>query len=95
MERLTETVENFPTYVGRLNPYKVGLVAGELCAPPNTEYSSRDIIREIMTTLAAYEDTGLTPTDISTIRNELCLKCGRYKMAHEGSCNGCRWKKGE
>ena len=28
-------------------------------------------------------------------RNELCLKCGRYKTAHEGSCDGCRWKKGE
>lgn len=25
-------------------------------------------------------------------RNELCLRCGQYKTAHEGSCNGCRWK---
>lgn len=28
-----------------------------------------------------------------TLRNELCLKCGRYKTAHEGSCEGCRWKR--
>lgn len=27
-----------------------------------------------------------------TCRNELCLKCERYKMAHEGYCDGCRWK---
>ena len=45
--------------------------------------------------LAAYEDTGLSPADIADIRNELCLKCGRYKTAHEGSCDGCRWKKGD
>ena len=25
-------------------------------------------------------------------QNELCLKCGEYKTAHLGSCNGCRWK---
>ena len=25
-------------------------------------------------------------------RNELCLKCGEYKEAHKGACNGCRWK---
>ena len=42
--------------------------------------------------LAAYEDTGLSPADIADLRNELCLKCGRYKTAHEGSCDGCRWK---
>jgi FtsZ-binding cell division protein ZapB len=29
------------------------------------------------------------------LRNELCLKCGRYKTAHKGACDGCRWKKGE
>lgn len=25
-------------------------------------------------------------------RNELCLKCGAYHKAHEGACDGCRWK---
>lgn len=24
-------------------------------------------------------------------RNELCLKCGNYKQAHNGACDGCRW----
>ena len=45
--------------------------------------------------LAAYEDTGLTPSDIADLRNELCLRCGQYKAAHIGACDGCRWKKGE
>ena len=25
-------------------------------------------------------------------RNELCLKCGLYHDAHNGACDGCRWK---
>jgi hypothetical protein len=25
-------------------------------------------------------------------RNELCLKCGLYHNAHNGACDGCRWK---
>ena len=25
-------------------------------------------------------------------RNELCLKCGRYREAHKGVCDGCKWK---
>ena len=25
--------------------------------------------------------------------NELCCKCGNYREAHNGACNGCRWKK--
>lgn len=24
-------------------------------------------------------------------RNELCQKCGRYREAHKGACDGCRW----
>ena len=24
--------------------------------------------------------------------NELCQYCGKYKKAHEGACDGCRWK---
>lgn len=31
--------------------------------------------------------------EIDTLRNELCLKCGNYKLAHKGACNGCRWRR--
>ena len=31
--------------------------------------------------------------EIDALRNELCLKCGNYMLAHEGACNGCRWRK--
>lgn len=25
--------------------------------------------------------------------NELCYMCGKYREAHNGACDGCRWKK--
>ena len=31
--------------------------------------------------------------EIDALRNELCLKCGNYTLAHEGACNGCKWRK--
>ena len=31
---------------------------------------------------------------LADARNELCQKCGTYKYAHKGACDGCRWKKG-
>lgn len=30
--------------------------------------------------------------DLKDCRNELCLKCGNYREAHNGACDGCRWK---
>ena len=31
--------------------------------------------------------------EIDALRNELCLKCGNYTLAHEGACNGCRLRR--
>ena len=30
--------------------------------------------------------------ELDAMRNELCYKCGNYREAHNGACNGCRWK---
>lgn len=34
----------------------------------------------------------VTGSDFRDCRNELCLRCGQYKTAHLGSCDGCRWR---
>ena len=31
--------------------------------------------------------------EIDALRNELCLKCGSYKLSNKGACNGCRWRR--
>lgn len=30
--------------------------------------------------------------ELRACRNELCLRCGNYKEAYKGACDGCRWK---
>ena len=32
-------------------------------------------------------------SELATMRNELCYKCGNYEQAHNGWCDHCRWKK--
>lgn len=32
--------------------------------------------------------------EVRHCRNELCLKCGSYREAHKGACNGCRFRHG-
>ena len=31
-------------------------------------------------------------SELHTIKNELCQYCGKYKQAHEGACDGCKWR---
>ena len=33
-----------------------------------------------------------TKSELSAMRNELCYLCGKYRDAHNGACDGCRWK---
>ena len=30
--------------------------------------------------------------DRKALIGELCQYCGKYKQAHEGACDGCRWR---
>lgn len=30
--------------------------------------------------------------DRKALLNELCQYCGKYKKAHEGACDGCKWR---
>ena len=29
--------------------------------------------------------------ELAAMQNELCYKCGNYREAHNGACDGCRW----
>ena len=31
--------------------------------------------------------------ELHAMKNELCQYCGKYKQAHEGACDGCKWRK--
>ena len=30
--------------------------------------------------------------ELHEAKNELCCKCGNYREAHNGACDGCRWR---
>lgn len=57
-------------------------------------------IEALLQANAALRDTALRrdaqietmAADRKAIANELCQYCGKYKKAHEGACDGCRWK---
>ena len=31
-------------------------------------------------------------SELHAMKNELCQYCGKYKQAHEGTCDGCKWR---
>ena len=31
--------------------------------------------------------------ELHEAKNELCCLCGKYREAHNGACDGCRWEK--
>lgn len=81
MERLTKRYDTHVAVICENCDKKLECNGGVICG---------EVLREH---LATYEDTNLTPVDINDLRNELCLKCGKYKDAHLGACDGCRWRK--
>ena len=70
MERLTRRINGVVVYVGAKNPYSTGQI------PCEVEPAG---VREMMDRLAAYEDTGLEPREVSAIVKEwsdLCTVIG-------------------
>lgn len=61
MERLTKRMNGVVVYVGAKNPYSTGQI------PCEVEPAG---VREMMDRLAAYEDTGLTPGEIKSMKDE-------------------------
>ena len=45
------------------------------------------------TVLRRDEQIAKLAADRKALINELCQYCGKYKKAHEGACDGCRWRK--
>ena len=33
----------------------------------------------------------ISESEVRTMKNELCLICGKYVNRHNGACDGCRW----
>ena len=59
------------------------------CAECTWDY----IDRLRMALSAACKERDELKKELAAMRNELCFKFGKYREAHNGACDGCRWKK--
>ncbi len=46
-----------------------------------------------MALAAACKERDELKKELHEAKNELCYLCGKYREAHNGACDGCRWKK--
>lgn len=44
------------------------------------------------TVLRQYAKIEKLAADRKSLINELCQYCGKYKQAHDGACDGCKWR---
>ena len=59
------------------------------CAECTWDY----IDRLRMALVSACKERDELKKELTDMRNELCYLCGKYREAHNGACDGCRWKK--
>ena len=59
------------------------------CAECTWDYI--DLLR--MALASACKERDELKKELAAMRNELCFKCGNYREAHNGACDGCRWRK--
>lgn len=103
MERLTEKhylgTDHYMKYSGNCNvdmdcidcPSFDRLVE-RLAAYEDTGLTPGDI-KELLDMAVSKADKVLRlKEELHTMKNELCQYCGKYKQAHEGACDGCRWR---
>ena len=63
----------------------------ELIDHPSCCWGYIDELR--MALASACEERDELKKQLHEAKNELCCKCGKYREAHNGACNGCRWEK--
>ena len=95
--------------IERLRRYSEGLVAYKLGSDfADAVYSAADmlenhasdraaLVAEIeklrMALASACKERDEARKELHEAKNELCCKCGKYRDAHNGACDGCRWEK--
>ena len=63
--------------------------SANICDIAIARMEAADLIESLQAQLAASQRRA------QDARNELCLKCGRYRESHNGACDRCRWKENE
>ena len=56
------------------------------------EYLHKELEWKDMVIALAQREHAKAESKCKALINELCQYCGKYKYAHDGACDGCRWK---
>lgn len=99
MERLTKKIDSCTVFPEELvgvtlvpdNPIMCKMLL-RLAAYEDTGLMPGDIEELLKMAVAKTDKVLRLEEDLHAMKNELCQHCGKYKQAHEGACDGCRWR---
>ena len=92
---MKKLIERLRQYSESLVAYKLGAdFADAVCSAADAienlkkqNNAQQDIIEKLKISLEQTQD------ERDAMKNELCYMCGNYREAHNGACDGCRWRK--
>ena len=91
---LTECAECTWDYIDRLR-----MALASACKERDEAKSELDELRKTFDMFGGYDgiqnafsERDELKKELAAMRNELCYLCGKYREAHNGACDGCRWK---
>jgi hypothetical protein len=70
----------------------ISVLQDRLAAYEDTELMPGDVEELIKMAVSKTNKVLRLEEELHTIKNELCQYCGKYKQAHEGACDGCKWR---
>lgn len=70
----------------------ISVLQDRLVAYEDTELTPGDIKELLYMAVSKTDKVLRLKEELHAMKNELCQYCGKYKKAHEGACDGCRWR---
>ena len=82
-----DLIENQQRHIGALMKANAGLRATILRRDAQIADMSEGLA-QFAKAVAVNEEQ----SELHAMKNELCKYCGKYKKAHDGACDGCKWR---
>ena len=81
-------------------PEEIAKLQDPLIAKNAALLKAREELKDLYNSISQLDDANSSlmaaneklAADRKALINELCQYCGKYKYAHEGACDGCRWR---
>ena len=91
MERMTE-YESIGGHAHAVPTGNIDTALMRLAAYEDTGLTPGDVEELIKMATSKTNKVLQLKEELHAMKNELCQYCKKYKHAHEGACDGCRWR---